>query len=259
MNLVLLGRHSDALSHEAAGLGKRTGQQIITFAVDLAESDAAEKVVRFVDSNAPHLDMLINNAAIQGPIGPVWTNDWSEWLQALQVNLISPIALCKAVAPLMIRQGRGSIINLSGGGATNPRPNFTAYATAKAGLVRFSETLAQELLPHNVRVNCIAPGAMNTAMLRRVIEHGPEVCGPKEHEAAQEIQRTGGASMQEVAALCMFLMSDAARGITGKLISAVWDPWQTLDSHIDELNGTDIYTLRRIVPVDRGKTWGDDL
>jgi 3-oxoacyl-[acyl-carrier protein] reductase len=64
--------------------------------------------------------------------------------------------------------------------------------------------------------------------------------------------------MQRVAELCVFLASDAARGITGKLISAVWDPWASFPEHLDELSKSDIYTLRRIVPKDRGMTWGND-
>ena len=62
--------------------------------------------------------------------------------------------------------------------------------------------------------------------------------------------------MSRVAELCQFLTSSAADGITGKLISAIWDPWLELPHHLDELNDSDIYTLRRVVPKDRGKTWG---
>jgi 3-oxoacyl-[acyl-carrier protein] reductase len=158
----------------------------------------------------------------------------------------------------MIEQGGGSIINLSGGGATGPRANFSAYATAKTGLVRFSETLAEELRPYNVRVNCIAPGAMNTAMLNEVVDRGADAAGQKEYAQAVKVKQSGGASMQRVAQLCLFLVSDAARGISGKLISAVWDPITSLPEHLDELSGSDIYTLRRIVPKDRGKTWGNE-
>ncbi|MBX9810884.1 MAG: SDR family oxidoreductase [Burkholderiales bacterium] len=257
-NLILVARSADALGRVIRDLGSRPDQEAISAAIDLAAPDAAIQIAHINCARVPHLNVLINNAAIQGPIGPLWENDWSAWLSALQVNLLSPIALCKAFAPRMIEGGGGSIINISGGGATSPRANFTAYATAKTGLVRFSETLAEELRPHDVRVNCIAPGAMNTTMLAEVVSRGADAAGPKEYAQAVKVQQEGGASMQRVAGLCMFLASDAARDITGKLISAVWDPWGSFPEHLDELNKTDIYTLRRIVPKDRGKTWGND-
>ena len=155
----------------------------------------------------------------------------------------------------MVRQRAGSIINLSGGGAASPRPNFSAYAAAKAALVRFSETLALELAPFDVRVNAVAPGAMNTAMHRAVLDAGAELAGRREHLLAVEQQRTGGAPPQRTADLCVFLASSAAEGISGRLISAVWDPWQTMGQRREELAASDVYTLRRIVPEDRGMAW----
>lgn len=257
-NLVLVARREEDLERLIAELGKRAGQQAITLPADLANPDATEKIAKLVNAKVPQLNTLINNAAILGPIGPLVENDWLAWLNALQVDLISPIALCRALAPCLIRHGGGSIINLSGGGATGPRPNFTAYATAKCGLVRFSETLAEELRPHNVRVNCIAPGAMNTTMLAEVVIRGANAAGEKEYANALKVQRGGGVSMQRVAELCVFLTSAAGGSITGKLINATWDPWPSLPEHLDDLNNSDIYTLRRIVPKDRGKTWGND-
>jgi len=257
-SLALIARSRDGLERLVANLGKRSRQEVITVAADLANPEATGEIVGRVRGKFPRLDVLINNAAIQGPIGSFWENDWEEWVKTIQVDLLSPIALCRAVSPWMIKRGGGSIINLSGGGATSPRANFSAYATAKTGLVRFSETLAEELRPYNVRVNCIAPGAMNTAMLNEVVDRGADAAGQKEYAQAVKVKQSGGASMQRVAQLCLFLVSDAARDISGKLISAVWDPWASLPKRIDELSSSDIYTLRRIVPKDRGKAWGND-
>jgi NAD(P)-dependent dehydrogenase (short-subunit alcohol dehydrogenase family) len=154
----------------------------------------------------------------------------------------------------MIPQRAGSIINLSGGGATSPRPNFSAYATAKAGLVRFSETLARELAEFHIRVNAVAPGAMNTAMQRAVLDAGAARAGEKEYQLALEQGRDGGAPPERAAELCLFLASPDAAGISGRLISAVWDDWPALGGR-PELAASDIYTLRRIVPEDRGMQW----
>ena len=256
-NLLLVARGREKLEQLAASLGSRGGQEVHTIVADLSDPGAAENVIRTAYERASRLDSLVNNAAIQGPIGPLWKNDWAEWQATLQVDLLSPVALCRAVVPRMIEQGGGSIVNLSGGGATGPRANFTAYATAKAGLVRFSETLADELRPHGVRVNCIAPGAMDTSMLTQVLQEGSDAAGEKEYAQALKVQREGGASPQQVAELCLFLGSDAGRDITGKLISAVWDDWESFPQHLQELDKSDVYTLRRIVAKDRGFKWGD--
>jgi NAD(P)-dependent dehydrogenase (short-subunit alcohol dehydrogenase family) len=157
----------------------------------------------------------------------------------------------------MIARGSGSIINLSGGGATGPRAYFSAYAAAKTGLVRFSETLADEVKVHGVKVNCVAPGAMKTAMLEQVLSTGEIASGTREFEIAKKVFLDGGASMDRVAKLALFLASKKSDGLTGKLISAVWDDWENWPQHLQELASSDVYTLRRIVGKDRGFTWGD--
>ena len=257
-HLLLVARDTTDLDRQLASLESRPGQVALPVAADLSQPEAVPGVIAALRSQVPRLDVLINNAAVQGPIGPLWRNDWHSWLAAVQVDLLAPVALCHAAAPWMIESGGGSIINISGGGASGPRPNFSAYATAKSGLVRFSETLAQELEPYNVSVNCVAPGAMNTQMLDEIIRAGADVSSANEYNQASRIREEGGALPENVARLCLFLASAAARGITGKLLSAAWDPWPSLLQHSADLAGSDVYTLRRIVPQDRGLAWGAD-
>jgi 3-oxoacyl-[acyl-carrier protein] reductase len=157
----------------------------------------------------------------------------------------------------MLRRGKGSIINLSGGGAAGPRENFSAYASAKTALVRFSETLAAEVKSHGIRVNALAPGAMNTSMMRETVDAGPERAGADYQHALQTIEKDSGATAQRAAELCLFLATDESAGLTGRLLSAVWDPWQHLAEHIREIESSDIYTLRRIIPRDRGMQWSE--
>jgi len=155
-----------------------------------------------------------------------------------------------------MQRGYGKIVQLSGGGATNPLPGLSAYAASKAAVVRFAETLAQELREHHVDVNSVAPGALNTRMLDEVLAAGPELVGQGFYERALEQQRTGGVPLERGAALAVWLASAASDGVTAKLLSAVWDPWSELPQHLDDL-ASDVYTLRRIVPGDRGLDWGD--
>jgi len=170
---------------------------------------------------------------------------------------MAPVAMCRLIVPWMAERRRGKIINLSGGGATGPRPNFSAYAASKAALVRFTEILAAETCDLGIGVNCIAPGAMPTAMLESILASGPCLAGQREYESAVNAGRSGTSTLDRAADLCVFLASRESDGITGKLISAVWDPWERLADHLEDLQSTDVYTLRRIVPEDRDLDWGE--
>jgi len=255
-NLMLVARSQEALGTVARSLPRRIGQQYFLFTADLNQPSAPDAIIAETRKYFQVLDVLVNNAAVQGPVGPVWKNDWNEWQAAFHVNLLSPVALCRLCIPWMQERNYGKIINLSGGGGTGPRPNVSAYATAKAGLIRFSETLAEEARNFCIDVNCMAPGAMNTAMTETLLTAGKDVVGAKEYEQALKVRDKDGAELVRAAALCVYLASSASDGITGKLISAVWDPWETLQEHAGDLQRTDVYTLRRIVPKDRGLAWG---
>ena len=256
-NLCLVSRDIVALEKVISSLPEKSRLQATCLACDMGDELSVAALPDRVKNHLPNLDVLVNNAAMHGPIGPLWDNDTSVWKQTIQVNLLAPVFLCHAFIPWMIERKNASIINLSGGGATGPRANFTAYGTAKAGLVRFSETLAEEVKSYGIRVNCIAPGAMRTSLLAEVLENGADTAGDREFEIATKVFESGGASMEQVANLALFLASDASSGITGKLISAVWDDWEHWPKHIEKLASSDVYTLRRIVGRDRGFTWGD--
>ena len=257
-SLLLVARSADALRqvHSDLMVSAQDGQRVDVVVADLQTPEAVPTIIRGARRVWDRVDVLVNNAGILGPIGKVWENDWEEWQAAIRVNLLAPVALCRACVWWMRERRQGKIINLSGGGATGPRPHFSAYATAKAGLVRFSETLAHEVRDLNVQVNCVAPGAMNTDMLQAVLQAGPKKTGTTAHTQAVKQAETGGVPPQRAAALCVFLASSASNGLTGKLLSAVWDPWESLLEHTDDVQDSDVYTLRRIVPRDRGRVWG---
>jgi 3-oxoacyl-[acyl-carrier protein] reductase len=159
------------------------------------------------------------------------------------------------VLPIFRRQGSGKIVNLSGGGATAPLPRFSAYSAAKAAVVRFTETLAQETLGSGIDVNSVAPGALNTRLLDEVLAAGPKRAGEDFYRRALKQKEEGGSPLERGADLCTFLLSDQSNGITGRLLSAVWDSWGLLPQRRALIENTDIYTLRRIVPKDRNFDW----
>jgi 3-oxoacyl-[acyl-carrier protein] reductase len=228
------------------------GPEIRTFPADLATPADVARLTDFCLSSPNPVEIVINNAAIQGPIGPFDSVDFADWQAVFQVNFFAPVLICRRLLPPMRQLGRGKIVNLSGGGAASPRPDFTAYAASKCALVRFSETLAVELLGSGIDVNCLAPGAMNTRMWQEVLDAGP-VAARREYENALKRRQSGGVPPEQAAELAAFLAGPASDGITGRLFSAVWDNWRNLPAHRQELADTDIYTLRRIVPEDRIK------
>ena len=252
-NAALLAEAAESLRESLA-----PGQRVEFVVGDVSKPQSAQAMVQETLRQHGRLDILVNNAGIYGPMGNIEDVDWDQWVQAIEINLFGSILMCRAVLPAMKAQGSGKIVQLSGGGATNPMPGVSAYAVSKAGIVRFVETLALEVKGHGIDVNAIAPGALNTRLLDEVLAAGPEKVGQKFYEQSLKQRDSGGTPLAKGAELAVFLGSEASNGITGKLLSAVWDLWAELPNHLDELNGTDIYALRRIVPKDRGMGWGND-
>jgi 3-oxoacyl-[acyl-carrier protein] reductase len=190
--------------------------------------------------------ILVNAAGIQGPIGPLWQNDLEAWRETLETHLLGTFHSCRAALPAMFAARRGKIINFSGGGAAGPRENFSAYAASKAGVVRLTETLAQEVKPHNIQVNAIAPGAVFTRLTEHVIAAG-DAAGPQ--GLAEALCTREARTLPERAAeLVLFLVSSDSGALTGRLISAVWDDWPAMVRDFSELAGAGGYTLRRLDP-----------
>jgi 3-oxoacyl-[acyl-carrier protein] reductase len=178
---------------------------------------------------------------VQGPIGPLAENPAGAWAEAVQVNLIGVMHGCRAVLPRMIARRSGKIVALSGEGASSLRPNFSAYAAAKAGLVRFVETVAEEIREHNVQINAIYPGAAYTHMTDQILDAG-ERAGSKALQAALEARTTGGVPPEKQIQLALFLASDRSNHVSGKLIH-INDDWKRLEN---SNLAPDLYTLRRV-------------
>ena len=231
------------------------GLDVVGEAADVSSPEDAARVVRSALERFGSVEVLVNNAGVYGPMGATEEVDWDEWKRAVEVNLFGSVLMCRAVLPHFCAAGYGKIIQLSGGGATAPLPRLSAYAASKAAAVRFAETIAQETKDIGVDVNAIAPGALNTAMLDEVLAAGPSAVGEEFYARAVRQSEEGGNALDDAAALAVYLASAESDGITGRLLSAVWDPWRSLADHADELEASDVYTLRRIVPGDRGLTW----
>ncbi|MDA8915099.1 SDR family oxidoreductase [Alphaproteobacteria bacterium] len=232
-------------------------QKIAMKVVDVSVEADVQSLVKGTLEQLGGCHILVNNAGVYGPKGEIETIDWAEWTKAIEINIYGSVLTCRAIVPYFKSQGYGKIIQLSGGGATNPLPKISAYAVSKAAIVRFSETLAEEVRGCGIDVNAIAPGSLNTRMLDEVLEAGPEKVGKDFYERSLKQKESGGAPLSRGADLAVFLASPASDGITGKLISALWDNWEDWPEHLEELNSSDVYTLRRIAGRDRDCDWGD--
>lgn len=258
-NLFLCARDEEKLlkvQDQLRGLCK-PGQKVEAMRADVSKQEDVEQVAAHALDVFTQIHILVNNAGVYGPKGRIEDADWNQWVRALEINLLGSILVARAFVPHFRRNKYGKIIQLSGGGATAPLPFISAYAASKAAIVRFAETLAEEVKEDGIDVNSIAPGALNTRLLDEVLEAGPEKVGKVFYERSLKQKNEGGAPLGRGAALAVFLAAAESDGITGKLISAVWDPWDEFPEHLEELRKTDIYTLRRIVPKDRGMGWGD--
>ena len=247
--LLMSSTQRAAVQTLADDLASTFSADVSALACDLSREDDIRGLAEESQRRFGGLDVLINTAAVIGPIGPAWENDWDEWKHAIETNLFAVVHLCRLCVPFMpLGSGRGKIINLSGGGASSPRPRFSAYATAKTSLVRFSETLALEVEGRRIDVNCIAPGVMNSTLTRAVVTAGPERAGTKEYEVARDATSRDTDPRARAAGLSVFLGSSHSDGISGRLLSALWDDWESLRGDAAVLNSADTYTLRRVLP-----------
>jgi len=259
VSVMICARRAEKLAEAARGMASVAtgGAKVAHRVVDISSVADVDALVRDTIQELGGLDILIANAGVHGPIGELDAVNFDAWRDAVKVNLIGTVYCCRAVTPVFKSQKHGKIVLLSGGGATKPMPNFSAYAATKTAVVQFGEALAEELSEFNVDVNSVAPGALNTRLLDEVLAAGPEKVGKQFYDASVKQKESGGTPLEKGTGLCVFLGSDASKGITGRLISAVWDPWERLPELAPQLAKSDIYTLRRIAPEERNRDWGE--
>jgi NAD(P)-dependent dehydrogenase (short-subunit alcohol dehydrogenase family) len=258
-DLMLCARNEkllEAATHEVTMLAG-PGQKIICQVADVSNESDVNKLVAETIAQLGGCHILVNNAGVYGPKGEIESIDWADWIRAIEINIFGSILMSRAILPHFKMQHYGKIIQLSGGGATSPMPRLSAYAVSKAAIVRYAETLAEEVRGSGIDVNAIAPGALNTRMLEEILAAGPDKVGKDFYERSLRQKETGGAGLNKGADLALFLASSKSDGITAKLISAVWDNWQEWPKHLDQLSASDAYTLRRISGRDCGMEWGD--
>ena len=232
----------DDLSREIALLGGKAS----VIQADVGSASDVEHLFDSVMSDSRSIDVLVNSAGVLGAVGLSWEVDPDEWWDSIRINLLGTFLCCRAAMKPMVEQGYGSVINLSGGGATSPADRISGYGTSKAAVVRLTETLAVESASFGVRVNAISPGMVDTGIHDVVLDAG-EKAGERIDRVKRMRAEGTGVSPNEAAELSLWLASPQSEPMTGKLISAVHDSWRDwTDEEVQSISRSSWMTLRRM-------------
>ena len=241
--LFICARRADRL---AAVKGASPG--IETFACDVSDKCQVEDLVAAIAAQTDAIDVLINCAGGFGEIAPIMHADSTRWWQTLEVNLKGTYLTIQCMLPLLTKGRQPRVINMAGGGAFSPFPNYSAYACSKTAIVRLTECVAAELAAQNIRVNAIAPGFVPTDMHQATLQAGQERAGRLQFQRTKAILGQPGPTMENVVNCVKVMLSPAMDELTGKTISSNFDPWQTrtFREFLPDIVRSDLYTLRRV-------------
>ena len=245
--LSLAARSVSELEETAAEC-RKLGAEVLVTPTDVTDAGQVEHLVSATVERYSTIDILVNNAGIPGPIGNLEDNDMAAWISVIQVNLIGLYLCCRAVLPLMRRNNLGRIVNLSGAGAANAWANMSAYCASKAAVVRLTEVLALELADTDITVNALGPGSVHTRMWDEMTVAAADAGADLIHETGMRVTSGGGASIDRCADLAVWLAGSGADGLSGRIISAFNDDFESLSPSIPQIMSSDLYTLRRVDP-----------
>ena len=239
--LLIIGRNEEKYHTLKSLLSNK--DNIEFFKIDISNNDFVQEFYHHQINN--DLFALINMSAVQPPISKFSNCKLEEWSKNLSINLLGTANMIHGfINTIQNNNQKRKIINFSGGGATSPRPNFSAYAASKASVVNFTESLSYELRSLNIDINAVSPGLINTNMIDEIINIG-EKAG-RDYKIALEKKNNGFDDINKIIELCNYLLSSDSDGISGKIISAIWDDYKN-KVFINRLkNDSDFCSLRRV-------------
>jgi len=244
--VVLAARNKNDLNNALLEIKTISPSEHLLYQVDVGNFSEVKKFSSWCKDKVGRIDGLVNCAGIYGPIGKSTMVDLNAFTEAIKINFLGTVYMCHFFYTVFTQGAKNKIVNFSGGGAATPFPNYSAYATSKIAIVRFTENLALELMDDNFDVNCVAPGFVVTRLHKQTMAAGPELSGKGFFEGTIKQIETGGVAPEKAADLTNFLLSDKSDGITGKFISAPWDPWYNEEFQDLLRKDKDFATLRRI-------------
>jgi NAD(P)-dependent dehydrogenase (short-subunit alcohol dehydrogenase family) len=195
---------------------KAIGQNAVSLKADVAKPRDVDRAVETALSAFGGIDILMNNAAVIGPVKPLHKVEKEEWDAVFSINLRGLHLFSKAVVPHMIKRGAGKIINVTSGLGEMVMPPFGAYSVTKGGVNHLTQIMAEELKGYNIQVNCLDPGIMDTRMQEEIRNLGPGVLGRGIHKEFMGFKEHGYLDPPEkAAALAVFLASGESDSLTG--------------------------------------------
>lgn len=250
-NLMLASRTKSELKKTVESIIKQSSIHVSSYQTDIGNEEEVVAMVQQTITEFGRIDVLVNNAAIIGPMGEISKINGQEFFDTLKNNIGGTVFCTKAVIPYMKSQKQGNIINLSGGGGLYPLPYYDAYSASKAAIVRLTENFALELEEFNINVTAISPGAVSTKMFDEQLKADKTSIGEKNWRAFQDRLASGGNSIDKAPELALFIACKNRKELNGRVISAVWDDWEKISKQKEKIIDTDIFQMRRIVPKDR--------
>jgi len=221
-HVIVIGRSQNNFDLMADRL--INNQNLSFYKLDISDKNSVNTFYNDLNKIDGDIYALINAAGVQSPIGKFINSDYNDWIINLSNNFLGTVNMIRGFLFNSNNKSQRKIINFSGGGSTSSRPNFSAYAVSKTAIVKFTEILADEIADQNIDINAIAPGAVNTNMLDEVL--AAKSLAGEEYALAKKRKKSGGVSPKKAVDLCQFLLSKDANGVTGKLISAIWDDYR---------------------------------
>jgi NAD(P)-dependent dehydrogenase (short-subunit alcohol dehydrogenase family) len=212
--VAIVGRRVGPLEETAAIL-RAAGSEVLVLPADVADEAAVAAVFERVATVLGPVDVLINNAAIAGPVAPIWEQDLAGWTDTLRINLTGPWLCSREAARQMIPRRSGRIIHVGSISGKRPLRNRTPYCASKLGLVGMSRTLALELAPHGITVNTVSPGPVETPRVEELARQWGRTVDEQRAAMVASCALGRMSTPEEVAGAILFLASDGARNITG--------------------------------------------
>ncbi len=210
---VVIADVNEAAAHAAAEQLRVQGLSALAFRVDVTRVDEVNALFAQVIQQLGHIDILVNNAGITGRATPLWELTDEDWTRVLTLDLTAVFYCCRAVIGSMRERQSGSIVNVASISGKEGNPQMIPYSVSKAGVIALTKALAKEVVTEGIRVNCVAPGVIETPLLAQLTDEAVEYMRSK-----VPMGRMG--KPEEVAAVVHFLASEDASFVTGQCYDA---------------------------------------
>jgi NAD(P)-dependent dehydrogenase (short-subunit alcohol dehydrogenase family) len=216
------------------------GGKALAVVADVSVRADVERVVAETEAKLGPVTLLVSNAGVSDPVGPLWELDPDLWRRTQEVNLMGAVYLIRAAMPAMVERGTGRVIIVARGAGVFAGPYDSAYRISKTGLIRLAEILALEAKDHGISVFSIHPGVANTAIHESATR---TEAGRKWLPHFGEMAARGATDIKLAANCCVFLASGAADGLSGRYINATGD-YESIAAQADQIREKGSYVLR---------------